>query len=849
MRSTGYALVAVLAFAAPAVAAPGAAAKKPVAKKPPVQKPAARQPAPKPAAGPVLKSISVVPASVRLIGPRSQQGLVVTGTYSDGRVKDLTSVAKYTVSNPQAVRLETVEATGPLLRPVRDGEAVVKITVPGAAPVTVNARVEKTAEPAPVSFVHEVVPALTKLGCSMGTCHGTPTGKGGFRLSLQGYAPELDYHTLVREGGGRRVQPSDPGSSLLLLKPLLKMAHAGGKRLDPSMPEFDILARWIAEGAHDDTEKAPALTRVEVLPEARQLMTPRARQRVVAMAHFADGTVRDVTHLAKLNTSNEDLAPITREGLVEANDRGDIAVLVRYQDELKSLRLTFLKNVPGFKWVQPVENNYIDRYVFERLKLFQIPASGLSSDTEFIRRAYLDTLGLLPTAEEVRAFLADPSPTKRQKLIDQLTERPEFADNMSIKWADVLRIADETMGESGAKAFHKWLRDSFHANKPMSRLVSELLTASGPTSTSAPANYFRAARDSEGKVPPEALAEATAQLFLGVRLVCAKCHNHPFERWTQNEYYAFAAFFGQVRRRNGPGKGEETVYLDPRGEVTHLRTGEVMKPKLLGAAVVEPVQGQDRRAALAEWLTSPENPFFAKSIVNRVWSHLLGKGIVEPIDDFRDSNPPVNDALLEALAKDFAAHNFELRYLVRTIMNSRTYQLTARVLPLNKTDSTYFSHALPRTLTAEQLADVISQVTGVPFDYPGYPAGTRAAQLAGTSVKTGFLKVFGRPDRNLNCECEREKDPTLFQALKLITDRDIDAKLSSDQGRIAQLAASGKPDTEVLEEMYLTALARPPSAREKQEWISYFSRSGDRRKALEDLGWVLINSKEFLFRH
>jgi len=742
-----------------------------------------------------------------------------------------------------------VARTGVLLRPAGDGSAAVSVSVAGVSPVTVQTQVERTGELAPVSFVHEVVPAFTKLGCSAGTCHGTPTGKGGFRLSLQGYAPELDFQALVREGGGRRVQPADPGRSLLLLKPLVEMAHAGGKRLDRSMPEFDILVRWISEGAQDDTETASPISRVEVLPPPRQLQTPRATQRVVAMAHYADGSVRDVTHLAKLSTSNEDLATVTREGLVEADNRGDIAVLFRYETELKSLRLTFLRDVPGFKWVQPAESNYIDRHVFNRLKLFQIPASGLSSDTEFIRRAYLDTIGLLPPAAEVRAFIAEQSPVKRQKLIDQLTQRPEFADNMSIKWADVLRIADETLGEEGAKAFHGWLRNSFAANKPMSQLVSELLTASGPTSTTAPANYFRTARDSEGKVPPEALAEATAQLFLGVRILCAKCHNHPFERWTQNEYYSFAAFFGQVRRRSGPTKGEETVYLDSRGEVSHLRTGLVMTPKLLGAAVVPPVKGQDRRVELAKWMTSPENPFFAKSIVNRVWSHLLGKGIVEPIDDFRDSNPPVNDALIEALAKDFAEHNFDLRYLVRTIMNSRTYQLTARVLPLNKDDFTYFSHSLARTLTAEQLADVISDLTGVPFDYEGYPKGTRAAQLAGTGVKTGFLKTFGRPERNLNCECEREKDATLFQALKLITDRDIDAKLTSDSGRVAKIAASGKPFPEILDEMYLTAFARKPSPKEKQEWLSYFARNPDRRRALEDLGWVLINSKEFLFRH
>jgi hypothetical protein len=796
---------------------------------------------------PALKSIEVQPAVVKLVGGRARQGLVVTGTYADGSVKDLTAVAKCMVASPNTVTARWIEGQ-PVLFPAGNGVAQVAVVVPGAATRLVSVTVEKAFEIPPVSFKDEVVPALTKLGCSQGTCHGTPTGKGGFRLSLQGYAPDLDYHSIVREGGGRRVTPADPGRSLLLLKPMVQLAHGGGKRLSPEMPEYGILTRWIAEGARNDAEDAPSLTRVELLPGRRRLMAPGAKQRVVVMGYFSDGSVRDVTHLTKLSTSNEDQATVTREGLVEAESRGDIAILARYQAALQSLRLTFLEQVPGFQWNNPPENNFIDRHVFERLKLFKIPASGLSSDAEFVRRASLDAIGLLPTPAEVNSFLADRAPDKRERLIDRLSERPEFADNWSIKWADVLRIADETMGEAGARAYHQWLRDSFAQDKPMSQLVREILTATGPTDQNPPANYYRAHRNSEGKVPPESLSEATAQLFLGVRMTCARCHNHPFERWTQDEYYELAAFFGQVRRKESR-KGEEVVYLDHTGEVTHLRTGAVMKPKLLGAGFVESPEGQDRRVALADWMVRKDNPFFAKAVANRIWAHLMGRGIVEPVDDFRDSNPPVNEALIEALGREFADHNFSLKHLVRTIMKSRTYQLTAHPEPLNKNDFTYFSHAQPRMLTAEQLADAIAEVTGVPDEYDGYPAGTRAAQLAGTSVKTGFLKTFGRPDRNLNCECEREKDPTLFQALKLITDRDIDAKLKSDSGRIARLAASKKPDTEVLNEMYLWTLARAPSAKERQEWISYFSRSGDRRKALEDLGWVLINSKEFLFRH
>jgi hypothetical protein len=831
MRLSDFILIHILC-----VALPGSVSAAPVTKS-----------IPSPIGSPVLKSILVQPSSVKLVGGRARQGIVISGVYADGSFKDLTAVAKYSVAKPGIVVIQAV-AGQPILRPAGNGSAQVMISVPGVAPQPISVVVDQAAETQPVSFKDEVVPALTKLGCSAGTCHGTPTGKGGFRLSLQGYAPDLDYNSLVREGGGRRIAPTDPGRSLLLLKPLVQMAHAGGKRLSSDMPEYAILTRWIAEGAKDDPDDAPQLAKVEILPGPRVLLAPHAKQRVVALGHFSDGSVRDVTHLTKLSTSNEDLATITRGGLVEADVRGDIAVMARYQVALQSLRLTFLEKVPGFQWSNPPENNFVDRHVFERLKLFKIPVSGLSGDTEFLRRAYLDTIGLLPTAVEVKAFVADPAPDKRVKLIDRLTERPEFADHWTVKWADVLRIADETMGEVNAKAYHRWLRDRFARDQPLSDLVREILTASGPTGQNPAVNYFRAHRNSEGAVPPEALSEATAQLFLGVRMTCARCHNHPFERWTQNEYYELAAFFGQVRRRE-TSKGEETVYLDDTGEVNHLRTGKVMTPRLLGGTFVEPVKGQDRRVALADWMVSKDNPFFAKAIANRVWAHLLGRGIVEPVDDFRDSNPAVNEALITALGQEFADHRFSLKHLVRTIMNSRTYQLTAHPEPLNKDDATYFSHAQPRMLTAEQLADAIVQVTGVPDEYTGYPAGTRAAQLGGTKVKTGFLKTFGRPDRNLNCECEREKDPTLFQALKLITDRDIDAKLKADSGRIAQLAGAKLSDAQVLDELYFRAFARAPSAKERQAWISYFARAGDRRKALEDLGWVLINSKEFLFRH
>ncbi|MFN3649225.1 MAG: DUF1549 and DUF1553 domain-containing protein [Armatimonadota bacterium] len=840
LRTRGL-LLAAAALALGAADTVQAAPRKPAARKPAARKTAAAKPAPKPA-GPRLLKVSVAPTELTLDGPRSEQGLVVTGHYADGSVADVTRAAKFQVGNPRAVAVRLHESRR-LVRPVADGSSRITVTVPGAAPVTVSAKVQETGKLAPVSFKDEVVPALTKLGCSMGTCHGTPTGKGGFRLSLQGYAPELDYHTLAREGV-RRINKADPGRSLLLLKPLAEVPHAGGKRLYKEYPEFDVLVRWIAEGAHEDPEQAPELVKLEILPEPRQLLLPKAaKQQVEVRAHFSDGSVRDVTRLTKLDTSNPDAATITREGLLEGVERGDIAVLARYQHILTSSRVTFLKNVPGFKWNDPQPFNFVDQHVFNRLKLFQIPTSDLASDQEFVRRVYLDSIGLLPTSDEVRAFMADKSPDKRAKLIDHLTERPEFADYWAVKWADVLRIQDETLQSTGAKLFHQWVRDSIAANKPMDQFVREIVTATGPSFSVGPANFFRMSEK------PEDIAEATSQLFLGVRMSCAKCHNHPFERWTQDEYYQLAAFFAQVDRGRGKGKDEAVIELDPEGEVEHLRTGKVMQPKLLGAAVVDLPKDQDRRVALAQWMTGKDNPFFAKAMVNRAWANIMGRGIVEPIDDFRDSNPPVNGPLLDALAKDFVASGFDFRHLVRTIMKSRSYQLTAKTVPLNKDDHTYFSHAEARLLTAEQLLDAISQVTAVPEKFEGYPAGTRAMQLAGTAARTPFLRTFGRPDRNLTCECEREKDPTLFQALALINGRGIHARLTSSDGRVAALAGSDKPTDAIVEEMYLTTLSRVPTAKEKREWASHFGRAGDRRQAVEDLTWVLINSKEFLFRY
>jgi hypothetical protein len=688
----------------------------------------------------------------------------------------------------------------------------------------------------------------------MGTCHGTPTGKGGFRLSLQGFAPETDYERLTHEGNGRRANRAAPDASLILKKPLGQMPHRGGQRLQPGSHEHRLLRRWIAEGLRNDPPRAPQLVRLEVQPAARTLMKPDRSERVRVRAQFSDGARRDVTHLVKFSSSDETIARVTAEGLVTGLRRGEAAVLCRYEHLVGSARLTFLDPVPQFRWPNPVARNYVDRHVFAKLRLMRFPPAALCSDAEFLRRATLDALGVLPTPEEVRAFLADGSPDKREKLIDRLLERPEFADLWALKWSDLLRVREETLDAEGSRVYHTWIRSSMASGIPLDRFARELITASGDTSTSPAANYYRAVSD------PTNWMETTAQLFMGRRVQCAKCHNHPFDRMTQDEYYSLAAFFAQVtvRTQSAPGerggrrrRGERprTVGLNPEAQMVQPRTGEVMPPRLPDGAAPAAKSDADRRQSLARWLTSPTNPYFAPAMANRIWYHLMGRGIVEPVDDFRETNPSSNDPLLAALSRDLVAHGFDLRHLTRVIMNSTTYQLAARPHPLSREDTVYFSHAAPRLLPAEVLYDAISGATGVAEPFPGLPETTRAVLIPGTAERVPFLAAFGRPARTLACECERDRDPTLYQALQLISSRMVEQKLRSDTGRIARLIADKTPDAAAIEELYLATLSRPPTPPESAAARQALRAATDRRAGLEDLLWALLNSKEFLFRH
>jgi hypothetical protein len=791
-------------------------------------------------------SVDVSPANVALSGVRDARQLVVSGKYVDGSVRDLTGVVEAKVEPAGVVELQD----GLYLRPKKNGTATVIISTNGKEsriPVTVTG-LEK---PAPASFRRDVVASMNVGGCNMGACHGTPSGKNGFKLSLRGSDPAADFLQLTRDQFGRRTDKHSPEESLLLLKAIGRVPHEGGQRFGATSVPGEMMTAWLTEGLPNDPPTLPPVKKVELTPTTRVLKAPARWQQISVRATFADNTARDVTRLTVFSSSDPSIADVTPGGMVEFKRSGEVAILARYLEEMVSVRLTYLEPRDGFVWPNPPESNFVDTHVFAKLKQMSISPSGLSEDYEFVRRAYLDCIGRMPTTAEAKAFLADKDPKKRERLIDTLVDTPEFADFWALKWADVLRSSRKTIQVKGSYGMQAWLRGHFLKNTPMDKIVQEIITSNGNTYSNPPANYYRIAKD------PTALAETTAQLFLGVRMQCAKCHNHPFERWSQDDYYGMAAWFARVKTKPEPSIGTrqpgavsaEVVYVGRDGEVNQPRSGKQMKPRYIGTGDADVKPGEDRRAVLAVWLTSPENAFFSKSVVNRVWFHLMGKGIVDPVDDFRDSNPSCNDELLDALAKDFAGNKFDLKRLVKTIMKSRTYQLSAQPNDFNKDDNKYFSHAVTKLLTAEQLLDAICDFTAVPEKFAGLPTGTRATQLPDGEVNHPFLKAFGQPARELACECERESDGNLAQALQLINGPTVNEKVRNANNRLGKLLTAKMKDDEILSELYYAALGRAPFDDEKQIALDHVAKREDKRKAWEDVVWALINTREFLFRH
>jgi hypothetical protein len=717
---------------------------------------------------------------------------------------------------------------------------------------------------AEASFQRDVLPVLTRAGCNAGACHGNFNGKGGFRLSLKGEDPAADLAALTRDMLARRTDPQRPESSLILQKATGGVSHEGGTRFSKASPEYVALLAWITSGCRPDPTDASKLAALTVSPASEILVDPADRFLVTVTARFSDGSTRDVTRLAAFEFTALGVARITPAGEVIRESIGETVLLVRYLSEVKPVRIVFLPDRPVPGTVDIPVNNEIDCLVFAQLRKLRLQPAELAADHVFLRRAYLDALGLLPTAREAREFLADPDPRKREKLIDSLLQRPEFAEYWAQKWSDLLRNEEKSLDKKGVAVFHRWIKAQLAVDRPLNEFARDILAATGSSYANPPANFWRAVRD------PTERAESVAQVFLGVRVSCARCHNHPFDRWTIEDYYGFANLFGRIKyrvlenkRRDDLDKhefvGEQIIYQSREGDVVNPRTKSPAKPVFLGAPAPAFGDDADRLAALADWVAAPDNPFFARTQVNRVWLHLMGRGLVDPNDDFRATNPPTNPELLDYLARDFAAGGFRLKPLVKRIMMSRVYQLAA-TSPDTSTmgDEIHHSHALVQPLEAEQLLDALAQVSGVPVRFRGYPLGLRANQVPAPpqSGRRGsfdgmgerFLKTFGKPDRLLTCECERSDDPGLLQAFQLITGELTNTLIRDPDNRIGKLLSAGKSDAEILEELYLAALSRKPNAVESAKLLALLAAAKDRRAAWEDVLWAVVNSKEFLLR-
>jgi hypothetical protein len=792
------------------------------------------------AADPVPERLVVSPGEVTFVGRRDRQNLLVSATFGTAGDADLTASAKFVSANPAVAE---VSPEG-IVTPRGDGETDVTVSASGKE-ARVRVAVKHFAGPTPTDFRTDVQAALSRYGCNQGACHGSPQGKGGFKLSLRGENSDYDFHVLTREQGGRRLNRLTPEDSLLLQKGSGRLPHQGGALFSRSDPAYQAIARWVAEGCLD--AKPSPLAKLEVLPGDRRLHTSTPRQKIVVRAHFRDGTVRDVTGFAVLTTSDRDLAPIGRDGCVTFAKTGEASILVRYLDAITSVRLTYVKSDTTFAFRGPTPANFVDELVFAKQRELQLLPAPVAKDEVFLRRVYLDTIGVLPTSDEAREFLDSKDEQKRAKLIDKLLDRDEFASFLALKWADVLRGSPTTISERGVHSFHRYLVRTVAEDKPVTEFARDLLTGTGNTLNKPAANFYRVART------PEEAAEAAAQLFMGVRVQCAKCHNHPFENITQTDYYGLAAYFARVQYKGAQfGLDDEIVYLQPGREINNPLTRKPQPPVAFGSVPSGMGPEDDRRVKFADWLTNPGNKFFAPSVANRVWFHLLGKGIVDPVDDFRDTNPPSNPRLLAALAEHFTKNGSRLKPLVRVILNSRTYQLSSE-LPKQSADAAnpgaYFTKAAVRMLSAEQTLDAVSSATGVPEKFKGFPLGTRALDLPEGGIGHPFLQAFSKPVRDVTCECAREDDPGLPQVLHLLNNNGVLQKVRSPKARVAEWMKANKGTGEVIELVYLATLSRRPTAKERELVEKHIESTGDRAAGLQDLQHALLNLNEFLLRH
>jgi hypothetical protein len=857
--------------------------------------------------------IVIMPNEIKLTGKAAGHRLIVEKPHHNHFVGQVTNGIAFSSSDTNVAQIE-----GNKVVPVKDGTATIRAKA-GGRTATARVTVEGMEKPFDWSFRNHVQPVLARNGCSAGACHGAAAGQNGFRLSLRGYDDQSDWIALTRDAAGRRIVPSDPARSLMLLKPTGAVPHKGGKKFDTNTLDYRVLVEWIAAGSPGPKAEDPHVVRIETLPQ-RVVLGPGETQQLTVRAHFSDGHIEDVTHWAKYTSANETVSQVDEAGNVKVVGFGEGAVTAWYLSriDIATVTVPYTNIIARKALTRAKRRNFIDELVLEKLRSLNLPPSPRCEDTEFIRRAFLDTIGVLPTPDEVRAFIADGSPTqsplpfgrgqgqgeglvstdhsnvnkgepqvspsprpsppprgrgshfvalardsanpstgKRDKLIDTLLRRPEFVDYWSYKWSDLLLVSSKTLKTPAMWSYYNWIRKNVAANTPWDSFVRGIVLAQGSTLENGAGNFYTLHDD------PRLMAETTTQAFLGMSINCAKCHNHPMEKWTNNQYYQMANLFARVRAKNGAATGETIIFVANAGDLEQPLTGKPQPPAPLDGAALPMDSPEDRRVPLANWLVSRDNPYFSRSIANRIWANFMGVGLVEAVDDMRVTNPASNEKLLSALAKYLDEQKFDLKALMRVILQSETYQRSSAPLPENAADTRFYSHCYPRRLMAEVLHDAIGQVTSVPTQFTvdrrnanaglgeKYPLGFRALQLPDTQTDSYFLKTFGRPDREKTCECERTANPNVTQMLHIANGETINKKLAAKDNWISRLLAENTPNEKIVETAYLGALSRLPTEEEKGKIVELLDQAdpSDRRAAVEDMYWAILSSKEFLFNH
>lgn len=799
-----------------------------------------------------IVSVEAYPPKVTLKGIDDAAQLIITGKLKDGRLIDLTSDVKWSVAD---AKLASVTTTG-RATPQQNGSSEIIATY-GDKTAKIPLTVSHLGENLPINFPNQVVPVFTKLGCNSGGCHGKASGQNNFRLSLLGFEPELDYVTLVKESRGRRLMPAAPDSSLFLLKGIGAVPHGGGKKMEKDSDEYKVIRRWIAAGMPYGKETDPTLTKITVYPEHR-ILSRGGKQQFAVYAHYSDNSVEDVTRRAQYESNDPEVAVVDNMAFVRAlNLSGEAAIMARYQGQVATFRATVPLGEKTPAWNFP-EQTIVDKFTSKKWRDLGLVPSDLSSDEVFIRRVYLDLTGTLPTPQAVNDFLADKNPKKRDLLIDKLVDSSEFSYYFANKWADILRVKRGREGDSaqraqGTFAFHNWIREAIANDKPYDEFVRDILGATGDETKNPPTVWYKDLQT------PEQFVDDTAQVFLGLRIACANCHHHPYEKWSQDDYWGLAAFFGRLGKKavNVPSTTQnqrslQVIFTRPEGNVTNKRTNKPAIVKPLDGEAVTLERGDDPRQKLVDWMVDKNNPFFARAVANRYWAHFFGRGIVDPIDDMRVTNPPSNPELLDALAHNLIENKYSLKSLVKTIAKSRTYQLSAVPNDFNKHDKQAYARYYPKRMSAEVLLDAVCQVTDSPTTFNGLPtdkfAPKRAIMLPDESFQSYFLDVFGRPQRISACECERVSEANLAQALHLLNSDEIQQKLSRPSGRADALAKDTRPDAEKVTELFMWAFSRKPTELDMKVALDHIEKHKANKKiAYENILWALLNTKEFVF--